>query len=152
MMKLDPRFKDEVAARPGAENLKKCYACGTCTAGCPVFQVEYEYNPRKIIRMILLGMREEVLQSKTIWLCAQCYVCSANCPQGVDFSNIMLSLREMAVQASYAPADRLEQLEQIGAAAHAIRRDCIRLLLEDGDISKAQIRERLEQTLAQLQE
>jgi len=144
--KLDPQFKFEVAEKPGAENLRKCFACGTCTAGCPVFHVEHQYNPRKIIRMILLGMRAEVLKSRTIWLCAQCYVCSANCPQDVDFSNIMISLRDMAVKEGYAPPDLLEQIENIGAAAHAIRRDCIHLLLGEEEISKDHIRGTLEKT------
>ena len=145
--KLDPNFKFEVAERPGAENIRKCYACGTCTAGCPVFHVEHKYNPRKIIRMILLGMREEVLKSKIIWLCAQCYVCSANCPQDVDFSNIMMSLRDMAVQEGYATPDLLEKIENIGMAAHAIRRDCINMLLGEEDVSAAQVREDLEKAL-----
>ena len=148
--KLDPNFKFEVAAKPGAENIKKCFACGTCTAGCPVFHVEHQYNPRRLIRMILLGMRAEVLQSKTLWFCAQCYVCSANCPQNVDFSNIMISLRDMAVKEGYAPKELLEKVENIGAAAHAIRRDCIHLLLGEGEVSKAHIQEMLEQTLANL--
>ena len=146
LTKLDPKFEFEVAEKPGAEHITRCYACGTCTAGCPVFQVESRYNPRKIIRMILLGMREEVLKSPVLWLCAQCAVCSANCPQDVDFSNIMLSLRDMAIQEGYAPPERLEQIENIGRAAHAIRRDCINLLLGEGEVSQEQIREELEQT------
>ena len=148
--KLDPHFKFEVAEKPGAENIKKCYACGTCTAGCPVFHVEHKYNPRKIIRMILLGMREEVLKSKTIWLCAQCYVCSANCPQNVDFSNIMMSLRDMAVHEGYAPPDLLEKIENIGAIAHEIRKNCINVLLGEEDISPEQIQDRLRETLENL--
>ncbi|MBD3308692.1 heterodisulfide reductase [candidate division KSB3 bacterium] len=147
LTKLDPNFKFELAEKPGAENIRKCYACGTCTAGCPVFHVEHKYNPRKIIRMILLGMREEVLKSKIIWLCAQCYVCSANCPQDVDFSNIMISLRDMAVKEGYAPPDLVETIEDIGAAAHAIRRDCIHRLLGDEEVSKDQIRANLEHVL-----
>ena len=114
--------------RPGGENLRKCFACGTCTAGCPVFHVEHEYNPRKIIRMILLGMREQVLASKTIWLCSQRYTCSANCPQDVDFSDIMFALRDMAVKEGYAPAALRERIDGSSTAAHEMRRDCIDLL------------------------
>jgi len=94
--RLDPNFKHEVAAKPGGAHLRRCFACGTCTAGCPVFQVETDYNPRKIIRMILLGMRKELLSSKVLWLCQRCSICSANCPQDVDFSNIVMALRDMA--------------------------------------------------------
>jgi heterodisulfide reductase subunit C len=135
--KLDPEFKYEIAARPGGENIKKCFACGTCTAGCPVFQVEHAYNPRKIIHMILLGMREQVLSSKTIWLCSQCYTCSANCPQEVNFSDIMFTLRDMAVKEGYAPESLREQIERVSTAAHEFRRDCIHLLLEEGDVTEA---------------
>ena len=85
------------------------------------------------------------LKSKTIWLCAQCYVCSANCPQNVDFSNIMMSLRDMAVKEGYAPPDRLEKIETIGTAAHEIRKNCINLLLGEGDVSPEQIQEQLKE-------
>jgi heterodisulfide reductase subunit C len=144
---LDPNFKFEIAKLPGGENIKKCFACGTCTAGCPVFHVEHEYNPRKIIRMILLGMREKVLSSKIIWLCSQCYTCSANCPQDVDFSHIMMALRNLAVKEGYAPPDLLEKVEQIGTAANEFRRDCINLLLEEGEVDPKQIKKNVDATL-----
>jgi heterodisulfide reductase subunit C len=142
--KLDPLFKDEVARKPGGANIRKCYACGTCTAGCPVFQVESGYNPRKIIRMILLGMRKEVLSSKAIWLCQRCAVCSANCPQDVDFSNIMTALRDVAVQEGLAPADMQERIDRISTAAHELRRDCINLLLGEEKVSESDIRSGVE--------
>jgi heterodisulfide reductase subunit C len=145
--KLDPQFKYEIAQKPGAENIKKCYACGTCTAGCPVFHVEHAYNPRKIIRMILLGMREQVLSSKVIWLCLRCYTCTANCPHDVDFSNIMMTLREMAIEAGHAPPDILEKIDAITMAANDLRKDCINLILKEGEVSKDLIRERFEETL-----
>ena len=147
--KLDPGFKYEVAKKPGGRNIRKCYACGSCTAGCPVFQVETEYNPRKLIRMILLGMRKEVLSSKVIWLCARCYVCSANCPQDVDFSNIMMALRDMAVEEGFAPADVQERIDSISTAAHEMRRDCINLLLDLGAATENGARASAEKALAE---
>ena len=149
--RLDANFKYEIAGKPGGENIAKCFACGTCTAGCPVFHVEHKYNPRKIIRMILLGMREEVLSSKTIWLCSQCYTCSANCPQDIDFSDIMFALRDLAVQEGYAPPQRLERIEEISATANRFRRDCINLMLHEGDVNKKEILEAVEKTLDQIE-
>jgi heterodisulfide reductase subunit C len=93
--KLDPKFKYEVAAHAGAENFKRCFACGTCTATCPVAEVNEDYDPRKIIRMALLGMRKEVLSSDIIWMCVRCYNCYARCPQNVKFADVMTVLREM---------------------------------------------------------
>ena len=148
--KLDPNFKFEIAARPGGENIKKCFACGTCTAGCPVFHVEHAYNPRRIIRMILLGMREEVLKSPVIWLCSQCYTCSANCPQDVDFSDIMFALRDLAVKEGYAPAALRERIEAVSTAAHELRRDLIKLIMGQEDLSVETIRKNFEAELDKL--
>jgi heterodisulfide reductase subunit C len=147
--KLDPAFKDEVARMPGGQNIRKCYACGTCTAGCPVFQVDSDYNPRKLIRMILLGMKKEVLSSKVIWLCIRCYTCTANCPQEVDFSNIMMALRDMAVAEGYASAALQERIDRISTAAHEFRRDCINLLLGEGEATEEDIRATVERAFAE---
>ena len=54
----DTKFKYDVAEEPGGENIKLCFACGLCTAGCPVADIDPEYNPRRIIRMVILGMRK----------------------------------------------------------------------------------------------
>ena len=146
---LDPRFKGEVAKKPGGAHIRRCFACGTCTAGCPVFQVETDYNPRKIIRMILLGMRQELLSSKVLWLCQRCSICSANCPQDVDFSNIMTVLRDMAVAEGFAPADLTERIERISTAAHELRKDCINLLLGVGTPTAESIRASAEKALSE---
>ena len=123
---LDPSFRDEVASVPGGENIKKCYACGTCAAGCPVTGVDEEYNCRKIIRQVLLGLREEVLKSPQIWLCALCYRCTARCPQGVNFTDVMRALRFLAVRDGVAPADMVASGEEIDRLTQLIRRDLIR--------------------------
>jgi heterodisulfide reductase subunit C2 len=122
---LDPGFCDEVAALPGGANIRKCFACGTCAAGCPVTNVDEEYNCRAIIRKILFGMREEVLKSREIWLCMMCYRCSARCPQEVNFTDIMRALRHMAVRDGFAPAQMLAKEEELDKKAHLARRDLI---------------------------
>lgn len=92
------RFREQVLNTPGGEHLLKCFACGTCTASCPVREVDERYNPRLIIRMVTLGMKEEVLQSDFIWLCSTCYTCSERCPQGVHLTDIMRALKNIAVK------------------------------------------------------
>jgi heterodisulfide reductase subunit C len=150
--KLNPDFKYEVAALPGGENIKKCFACGTCTSGCPVFHVENQFNPRKIIRMILLGMREQVLSSKAIWFCIQCYTCTANCPQDVDFSDIMFALQNLSVKEEFAPPDLRGKIEKINTMTHEYRRDCLNILMHQGDTVASQIRRNVEKTLKYVQE
>lgn len=129
---LDSRFKYDVAAHPGGENIKLCFACGTCTAGCPVSEVDPEFDPRKIIRQVLLGMRREVLSSPVIWRCVQCYSCTAKCPQNVKFREVMRALREMAVDEGYADASLLERVVDLGRLSQKLRRDMAQAMVTDG--------------------
>jgi len=123
---LDPSFREEIASMPGGANIKQCYACGTCAAGCPVTNIDEEYNCRTIIRKILFGMREEVLKSPLIWLCAMCYRCYARCPQQVNFTDIMRALRHMAVRDGFAPAEMLSKEDAFEKKAQTLRRDLVR--------------------------
>lgn len=125
---LDAKFKYEVSEQPGGENLKLCFSCGICTAGCPVTEVENEYNPRKLIRMILLGMREEVLSSNLIWLCSLCYTCYARCPQNVKFTDIMGLLRDMSVREKYVHPSFLKNIDEIDRLSQQLRHEMVRAI------------------------
>ncbi|MDI6786672.1 MAG: 4Fe-4S dicluster domain-containing protein [bacterium] len=127
---LDSKFKYEVSERPGGEHIKVCYACGVCTAGCPITEIEEEYNPRAIVRKIMLGMKEEVLNSEYIWLCALCYTCHANCPQDVRFCNVIKALRSMAVEQGYAKPSFIKKMEEINVAFHKIRIKAIKKIVD----------------------
>ncbi len=74
------------------QNLMKCYQCGKCSAGCPVVEA-MDILPNQIIRLAQLGLEEELLNSKTIWLCASCITCTSRCPKGVDVARVMEALR-----------------------------------------------------------
>jgi heterodisulfide reductase subunit C len=98
---IDPTFVQRVIATPGGEHLLDCYACGTCSASCPVRAIDDEFNPRRIIRMALLGMKDEVLQSDFIWFCTGCYICQERCPQDVRITELMMAFRNIATQEGY---------------------------------------------------
>ncbi len=74
------------------ENIYKCYQCGKCTAGCPAAN-EMDYGPTQAIRLLQLGMVDELLNSNTIWICASCVMCFNRCPKGVDFSKMAEACR-----------------------------------------------------------
>ena len=100
---LDPDFKRQVAEQPGGEGLKACFACKACTAACPVQPLEKRYDPRKIIRMVLLGMKKEVLESDFIWLCSSCYNCQEVCPQNVRFTEVIYAIKNLAAKEACVP-------------------------------------------------
>jgi heterodisulfide reductase subunit C len=96
--RLDPNFKFEVAKIPGGESLRYCFQCGKCSATCPLRRFTDAYNPVKIVRATLLGLRNVVLSSDEIWLCAVCYSCTERCPQGVRLTDVIRAIRNLAVQ------------------------------------------------------
>jgi len=78
------------------ENLYGCYQCGTCSAGCP-FVDEMDLTPDEVIRYVILD-RDEVLSSKTIWLCSSCYTCAERCPRDINITKIMEALRQIILR------------------------------------------------------
>ncbi len=119
--KLDPNFKYEVSEHPGGDAVKACFACGACTGGCPASDVDPAYDPRKIIRMVLLGMKEKVLSSDLIWLCSTCYTCSFHCPQDVKFVKVMGVLREMAVKEGFVTPSFIKNIKEIDKFSQTVR-------------------------------
>jgi heterodisulfide reductase subunit C len=104
LSKSDPKFRKQLASRPGGEKVMACFTCRTCTASCPVSAVNNRFNPYRIIRMALYGLKDEVLRSDFIWLCSSCYACQERCPQGVSITDFMTLLKNMAVEEGHAPA------------------------------------------------
>jgi heterodisulfide reductase subunit C len=95
---LDPKLKLEITKIPGGETLLYCFQCGKCTASCPMRRFDEHFRPRIIARAALLGLREMILSSKELWLCATCYSCTERCPQGVRLTDVMRVLRNLAVK------------------------------------------------------
>ena len=115
--KLDMNFRDDIASEHGGEHIRRCFTCGTCTVTCPVFAVEERYDPRKIIRMILFGMKEEVLTDDLIWLCSGCYSCQELCPRDVKITSVMTAARNIAVREGHIPSGikgGVDQLDKYG--------------------------------------
>ncbi len=112
---LDPDFKHLISKEPGGERIKRCFSCGTCTASCPVREVTDRYNPRKIIRMALLGMKKEVLSSQFIWLCSSCYTCYERCPQNVQIPELMNAIKNIAVREGYTPPVMKAQIDLLSS-------------------------------------
>lgn len=122
----DRKFRREVSSMPGGGHLQRCFACGTCVLSCPVAEVEPDYNPRRIIHSILLGLKEEVLASEMIWHCLTCGRCHARCPQEVNFPEIVRALRKMALEQGYAQPETARAAREIDREAQERRRDALK--------------------------
>jgi heterodisulfide reductase subunit C len=100
---FDPHFKYELSQLHGGEKLKQCFQCGTCTSDCPIARFSDSYRPRQIIRMAQLGLKNRVLSSDTLWLCAACFTCTDRCPQDVEVASVIRILKNAAVKRGYIP-------------------------------------------------
>ncbi len=88
------------------ERVELCFQCQKCASGCPV-SYAMDYTPPQILRMILLGLDEEVLGAKAPWFCASCETCTTRCPQGIDIAGIMDGVRSVAIaQGRRSPVPR----------------------------------------------
>lgn len=109
--RLEPGFRQEILAEPGGERFLRCFSCGTCVAGCPVAGQTERYNPRRVVRMALLGMRQQVLTSEFVWLCSACYTCYERCPQDVHIPELMNAFRNIAAREGHMPEAFRRQAE-----------------------------------------
>ncbi len=104
----DPKLLKEVADRtPGESRLEMCIQCGTCGGSCPSAAV-MDHTPRALFAMLRAGEREDVLRSNTFWQCVSCYHCVVRCPQQIHITDVMYTLKCMAIeegmyQSSIAP-------------------------------------------------
>jgi len=125
----DNNFKNIVATHPGGEHVLDCFLCGTCTAGCPISEIDDSFNPRKIMRQIQYGMKDETLSDGEIWKCYQCHTCVAHCPQDVRFADIIRALREIAVLEGMVKSDFVESVKEIEIQARKQRLEQVKDLL-----------------------
>ncbi len=100
MAELVPGFATEIK-KYGADSFNACYNCGSCTAVCNLTDKDANF-PRMFIRYGLLGKKDDILNSKEIWLCYSCGDCSETCPREADPCEYMAALRRYAI-ASYEP-------------------------------------------------
>jgi heterodisulfide reductase subunit C len=89
-------FVEEIKRETGVD-VRECYQCAKCTAGCPT-SFAMDSPPSRIMHLVQLGLREAALKSKSIWLCVGCETCSARCPRELEPSKVMKALCAIAAR------------------------------------------------------
>jgi heterodisulfide reductase subunit C2 len=118
---LDPKFKYELQKIHGSEKILKCFQCGTCTSDCPVARFSDNYRPRTLIHMAQLGLKDRVLKSDTLWLCASCFTCTDRCPQDVEVANVIRVFRNLAAENGCFPQIFREQAQILLESGYAYK-------------------------------
>ncbi len=79
---------------PKGGNLNLCLTCGTCAAGCPATGLE-NMDPRKFLRMIALGLDEEITEHPWVWMCSMCMRCTYACPMQINIPGLIYEARKL---------------------------------------------------------
>jgi heterodisulfide reductase subunit C len=118
---VDFRFRDKLNKVQGGKHHNYCYQCSACVAVCPAARFTKNFNPRIILLKALLGMEEELIgENSPIWLCTNCYSCYERCPQDVRPIEVIISLKNMAVEKGTAPASLTKLSENIGRTGMSV--------------------------------
>lgn len=94
---IPSEIKKTAELRPVNCTPDMCMACGTCSAGCPLTGME-GFDPRKIVRMVLMGRDRELVDFKLPWICTLCGKCEYACPMGINIVNIVRRIRGMVAR------------------------------------------------------
>jgi len=78
---------------PDGGNLNQCLTCGSCTSGCPASGLA-DMDPRKFLRMAVLGMEAEIAASPWIWFCSMCMRCVHACPMNINIPQLVFYGRQ----------------------------------------------------------
>ena len=93
--RADPDFLMELK-KYGDVEIESCFNCGNCTAICPL-STEDENFPRRVIRFAQLGLRDELLSKRELWMCYYCGECTTTCPREADPGEFMAAARRYAI-------------------------------------------------------
>lgn len=94
--------------------LQVCFSCGTCTGSCPISRFEPEKNPRQFIQAVLTSQDLSILEDfEPLWLCTTCYACEDRCPQGINITNLLIKLKNLAAKQGYVPPSFKAELETL---------------------------------------
>lgn len=80
LLRVDPQWADV------------CLTCGSCASACPLCGVD-GLDPRKALRMAVLGLEDELVASQWPWKCTLCGKCEEACPMNVEIVAFMRRAR-----------------------------------------------------------
>jgi heterodisulfide reductase subunit C/nitrate reductase gamma subunit len=108
-VKLTPPSKEWTGSLSSdARSFAGCFQCMTCTNSCPVVfhfkdpQKHLDLLPHQVMRALGLGLIDEALGARMTWTCLTCYRCQEACPQGVQVTEVLNELRNIAARRARA--------------------------------------------------
>ena len=115
---IDPDFIDTIVDA-GADRIRTCIQCGTCSSVCPSGR-RTAFRTREVMRKALLGLKDEVLSSPDLWLCATCLTCLERCPRQIKVTDAIVIMRNMAVEEGFMLPEHRKSSQKLLETGHAV--------------------------------
>lgn len=95
-MKIDQKKIDEAVdtiKNYGGKHVLDCVGCGACSAICPGVKAGFDILCRNLIRKVVTGHLEDIIEESSTWGCQACNRCTEVCPQGVRPQEVVFAFR-----------------------------------------------------------
>ena len=125
-IKLQHPIKD-VLAEEVRSGISNCYTCGSCLSECPVNLATDSLHPRTMVRMVSLGLIDELMHSPEIWYCISCGRCERACPMSVRPARLIAAIRQEAYTSRVLTLDKQWRLRSVYSQLHRVRRQVVEL-------------------------
>lgn len=112
----------ETIVEAGADRIRTCIQCGTCSSVCPSGR-RTAFRTRELMRKALLGLKDEVLSSPDLWLCATCFTCLERCPRQIKVTDAIVIMRNMAVEEGFMLPQHKGTSKKLLETGHAVPLD-----------------------------
>ncbi len=117
----------DLLAEEVRSGITNCYTCGSCLSECPVNLATDSLHPRTMVRMVGLGLIDELVHSPEIWYCISCGRCEQACPMSVRPARLIAAIRQEAYSSRVLAPDREWRLRSVYSQLHRVRRHVVDL-------------------------
>jgi len=91
---IDMNALDHSRFRSWAFSQDYCVTCGLCSSSCPASGID-DFDPRKLVRMLSLGLEDAVIEARWPWICTLCGKCENVCPIEIDIADAVRRVRSL---------------------------------------------------------
>ncbi|MDM8517367.1 hydrogenase iron-sulfur subunit [Desulfobacterales bacterium HSG16] len=89
---VDINLLDHEKLTSWAFSQQGCLTCALCSSACPASGID-GFDPRKLVRMVAIGMEAQLVESRWPWICTMCARCDAVCPMEIKISSLVRNIR-----------------------------------------------------------